>query len=41
MLDREYKVPERLSSGKASITVTFRPQASARTGGVFEGRTIQ
>ena len=41
ILDREYKVPERLTAGKASITVRFRPQANARTGGVFEVRTIQ
>ena len=41
MLDREYKAPERLTSGKAGITVEFRPQANARTGGVFEVRTIR
>lgn len=41
MLDREYTVPERLTSGKRSITVKFQPLANARTGGVFELRTIQ
>ena len=41
VLDREYSVPERLTTGKASITVRFQPQANARAGGVFEVRTIQ
>ena len=42
MLDREYKVPETADArARASITVKFQPQANARTGGVFEVRTIQ
>ena len=41
MLDREHRVPERLTTGKASITIRFQTPANARTGGVFEVRTIQ
>ena len=41
MLDRGYLDPERLTFGNQGITVKFQPQARARTGGMFEARTIQ
>jgi hypothetical protein len=41
LLDREYSLPERLTRGKRTITVTFQPAENARTGGVVEIRTVQ
>jgi hypothetical protein len=41
LMDREYAIPERLTRGKSRITVRFEPQASARTAGVVELRSVR